>query len=54
MNFESGLRKGLNLKMPELDCANNQNRLKFVKLKCAEVLIKEASTRGKDSGDGVI
>ena len=50
MNFESGLRIGLNLKMPELDCANNQNRLKFVKLNHAEMLLKKPVLEGKFGG----
>lgn len=52
MNFESGLRIGVNLKMPELDCANNKNRLKFVKLKPAEVLLKKPVLEGKIGGMG--
>ena len=52
MNFESGLRVGLNLKMPELDCANNQNRLKFVKLNHAEMLLKKPVLEGKIGGMG--
>ena len=38
--------------MPELDCANNKNRLKFVKLKPAEVLLKKPVLEGKTGGMG--